>query len=66
LIDAFDKALMTETFVKWAEENYYVVSGATGSEGVEIFNKLESLFAWTLWDLKAAKVDPATLGIPKP
>ena len=27
---------------------------------------LESLFAWTLWDLKAAKLDPATLGIPKP
>lgn len=66
LIDAFDKALMTDTFVKWAEDNYYVVSGATGAEGVEIFNKLESLFAWTLWDLKAAKVDPATLGISKP
>jgi len=66
LIDAFDKALMTDTFVKWAEDNFYVVSGATGSEGVEIFNKLESLFTWTLWDLKAAKVDPSTLGIPKP
>jgi tripartite-type tricarboxylate transporter receptor subunit TctC len=66
LRDAFRKALKTDTFVKWAEDNYYVVSGATGSEGVEIFNKLESLFAWTLWDLKAAKVDPATLGIPKP
>jgi len=66
LRDAFKKALNTDTFVKWAEDNYYVVSGATGSEGVEIFNKLESLFAWTLWDLKAAKVDPTTLGIPKP
>jgi len=66
LRDSFKKALNTDTFVKWAEDNYYVVSGATGSEGVEIFNKLESLFAWTLWDLKAAKVDPATLGIPKP
>jgi tripartite-type tricarboxylate transporter receptor subunit TctC len=66
LRDAFKKALNTDTFVKWAEDNYYIISGATGSEGVEIFNKLESLFAWTLWDLKAAKVDPATLGIPKP
>ena len=28
--------------------------------------KLESNFAWTLWELGAAKVDPATLGIPKP
>ena len=66
LRDAFKKALATDKFKQWAEENYYVVSGATGTEGVEIFNKLESLFAWTLWDLAAAKVDPATLGIPKP
>jgi len=42
------------------------VSGATGVEGVEIFNKLESLFAWTLWELEAAKVNPEELGIPKP
>lgn len=66
LIDAFKKALATEKFKQWAEDNYYVISGATGAEGVEIFNKLESLFAWTLWDLGAAKIDPATLGIPKP
>lgn len=66
LRDAFKKALETETFKKWAEDNYYVVSGATGQEGVEIFNKLESLFAWTLWELGAAKVNPEELGIPKP
>jgi len=33
---------------------------------VAIFNKLESLFCWTLWVLGQAKIDPATLGIPKP
>ena len=32
----------------------------------EVFAKLESLFAWTLWELGAAKVNPETLGIPKP
>lgn len=66
LIDAFKEALETDTFKEWAENNYYVVSGATGEEGVEIFNKLESLFGWTLWELGAAKVNPEELGIPKP
>jgi tripartite-type tricarboxylate transporter receptor subunit TctC len=66
LIDAFNKALETDTFKQWAVDNFYVVSGATGVDGVEIFNKLESLFAWTLWELEAAKVNPEELGIPKP
>jgi hypothetical protein len=30
------------------------------------FDQLESLFAWTLWELGAAKVDPETIKIPKP
>ena len=42
------------------------MTGLTGDAANKIFDKLESLFAWTLWDLDAAKVDPATLGIPKP
>ena len=40
--------------------------GRAVEEARKEFAKLESLFAWTLWDLKAAKVDPATLKIPKP
>lgn len=66
LADAFQKALETETVKTWAKENYYVLSGKTGKDAKDQFLKLESLFAWTLWDLGAAKVDPATLNIPKP
>ena len=66
LVEAFKKALQTEPVKKWTSENFYNVSGKTGKEATDEFNRLESLFAWTLWDLKAAKIDPATLGIPKP
>ena len=66
LYDAFKKALETDVVQKWAKENFYLLSGATGPEAKEIFNKLESNFAWTLWDLGAAKVNPEELGIPKP
>jgi hypothetical protein len=50
----------------WAKENYYLLSGKTGAESKAVFDALESNFAWTLWELKAAKVDPASLSIPKP
>ena len=66
LTNAFDKAMQSEPVKKWLKENYYAASGKSGEEARKEFAKLESLFAWTLWDLKAAKVDPATLKIPKP
>ena len=66
LRDAFTKALKTDKVKKWAEDNYYLLSGKTGKEAKAEFDMLESLFGWTLWELGAAKVDPATLGIPKP
>jgi hypothetical protein len=42
------------------------MTGLYGDEANKIFDNLESVFAWTLWDLGAAKVDPSKLGIPKP
>ena len=66
LADAFTKALATDKVRTWARENYYLLSGKTGEAAKEEFNKLESLFGWTLWELDAAKVNPAELGIPKP
>ncbi len=66
LESAFKAAMATDTVKKWGKENYYLLSGKTGAEASKEFNDLESLFAWTLWELKAAKVDPATLDIPKP
>lgn len=66
LVDAFNKAMATEKVQSWAKENYYLLSGKTGAESKAVFDALESNFAWTLWELGAATVDPATLGIPKP
>jgi len=66
LTSAFNKAMQTEPVKKWLKENFYAASGKSGEEARKEFAKLESLFSWTLWDLKAAKVDPATLKIPKP
>ncbi len=66
LTDAFNKALETDAVKKWAKDNFYVISGKTGAEASAEFARLESLFGWTLYELGAAKIDPATLGIPKP
>ena len=66
LVGAFNKAMATDKVKTWAKENYYLLSGASGAESKKIFSALESNFAWTLWELGAATVDPATLGIPKP
>lgn len=66
LADAFAKAMQTKKVKEWAAANYYVLSGKTGAAAKEEFNKLESLFTWTLWEMGAAKVNPDLLGIPKP
>jgi tripartite-type tricarboxylate transporter receptor subunit TctC len=66
LVDAFNKAMATEKVQTWAKENYYLLSGKTGAESKAVFDALESNFAWTLWELGAATVEPSKLGIPKP
>jgi len=66
IADAFKKATASDTMKNWAEQNYYALSGKTGKAARDEFDKLESLFAWTLWELGAAKVNPETLKIPKP
>jgi tripartite-type tricarboxylate transporter receptor subunit TctC len=66
LVDAFKKAIATDKVKKWAKDNYYLLSGKTGEEAKAVFAALESNFAWTLWELGAATVNPSELGIPKP
>ena len=66
LTSAFDAAMGSEAVQQWADENYYTLSGLSGEKAGEEFARLESLFAWTLHELGAASVDPATLGIPQP
>ncbi|MEL0636444.1 tripartite tricarboxylate transporter substrate binding protein [Marinomonas sp. TI.3.20] len=65
LTKAFNSAMGSPVIQKWAKDNYYVLSGLSGSAASKQFSFLESLFSWTLEDLGAAKVSPATLGIPK-
>jgi tripartite-type tricarboxylate transporter receptor subunit TctC len=66
LVETFNKAIATDKVKTWAKENYYLLSGKTGAESKAVFDALESNFAWTLWELGAATVNPETLGIPKP
>lgn len=66
IAETFKKVIASDTLKSWAEQNYYTLSGKTGKEAKDEFEKLESLFAWTLWELGAAKVNPETLKIPKP
>lgn len=66
LTAAFNEAIASEVVAEWAAANNYDIGGQSGADATAIFDKLESTFAWTLWDLGAAKVDPATLNIPKP
>jgi len=65
LQDAFEQAMQTPAVKAFGKDNYYILSGAYGDEANEVFDKLESNFAWTLWDLGTATVDPSSLGIPR-
>ena len=66
LTEAFDTAMASEKVQSWLAENYYESSGASGDAAKGEFARLEWLFAWTLQELGAASVDPATLGIAEP
>ena len=66
LADAFNKVMASDEIKIWAEKNLYSLNGAYGEEASKIFSRLESSFAWTLWDLGAAKINPTQFDIPKP
>lgn len=66
LADAFEEAIAQPAVRKWAEENYYVITGETGDEARITFDQLESLFSWSLYDLGSSKFSPEKFGIPKP
>ncbi len=65
LQEAFKVAMAADPIKKFGAERYFTLKGLVGKEANDIFDKLESVFSWTLWDLGAAKVDPKTLGIPR-
>ena len=66
LRDAFDQAMDTDALAKFAKEQFYVLSGATGAEALEIMQGLQSNLSWALAENGLAVEDPAKIGIPKP
>ena len=65
LQDAFKKAMTADSVKQFARERYFTLSGLVSNDANNIFDNLESVFSWTLWDLGAAKVDPSKIGIPR-
>lgn len=65
LENAFAKAMQSDAVKAFGQQHYYNLSGKYGEESKEIFKNLESKFSWTLFELGAAEVDPATLGIER-
>jgi tripartite-type tricarboxylate transporter receptor subunit TctC len=63
---AFEQAIASDVVADWAAANNYAVSGAYGEKAQAIFTTLESNFAYTLKELGATTVDPASLGIAQP
>ena len=63
---AFEQAIASDVVAEWANANNYAVSGVYGEDAQAIFTTLESNFAYTLQDLGATTVDPASLGIEQP
>jgi len=63
---AFEAAIASDTVAEWASANNYDVGGQYGEEAQALFSNLESTFAYTLQELGATTVDPASLGIEKP
>lgn len=63
---AFEAAIASDVVAEWAAANNYDVGGQYGEEAQAIFATLEANFAYTLQELGATTVDPASLGIERP
>lgn len=64
--EAFEQAMASDVVADWAVANNYDISGQFGEEAQATFATLEANFAYTLQDLGATTVDPASLGIERP
>lgn len=63
---AFEAAIASDVVAEWASANNYDVGGQYGPEAQDLFQTLESTFAYTLKDLGATSVDPMSQGIEQP
>lgn len=63
---AFTEVMSSPEMTESARRTNATIIDLTGTEASQYMSKLESNFAWLSKDEGLAKVDPATLGIPKP
>ncbi|MCS7116715.1 MAG: tripartite tricarboxylate transporter substrate-binding protein, partial [Nitrososphaerales archaeon] len=64
--EGFVYTIKQERFLKLIKERNMLLTPRMGIESDKTMSQLESARSWPLWELKIAKVDPATLEIPKP
>lgn len=62
---AFDDAVASESFKEYCEANSMTLDPITGAESDEICAKLESIYAWGLFDNGLGSVSPETYGVPR-
>ena len=66
LASAFEEALTKPAVKKWAEDNFYVITGEHGEEARKEFDRFKSFFSWALYDLGSTKESPEKFSIAKP
>lgn len=66
LTAAFDTAAQSETFTTLMANRGNIVMNMSGDEAKDFLTKWQQVTAWALQDTGAAKVDPASLNIPRP
>lgn len=66
LVDAFGKGVADPKFRELMDNAGLEVLGLAGAEAEAFLNRWQSITAWILWDLGAAKANPADFGIPRP
>ncbi|MEO1090216.1 MAG: tripartite tricarboxylate transporter substrate binding protein [Pseudomonadota bacterium] len=66
LVDAFATAAESDAFQTLMANRGNVVMGLSGDEADAFLTKWQQVTSWVLQDTGAAKVDPETLGIPRP
>lgn len=63
--EAFEYAIATDEWADFCDSKGLEISCATGEESDEMCARLESIYAWGLYDIGMAAEDPASFDIPR-
>lgn len=63
--DAFEFAIASEEWAEFCESKGLEISSVIGTESDEMCARLESIYAWGLYDIGMATEDPAQFEIPR-